>query len=126
ASSKYALPLGESPHCQAIPPVPLIVGSQNRSAALKVVLASAMFSSVGSATATAATSSSIGYDDHTLATWPSAGHRLSYQPFFGFHQRCCICTSPCSANCWYFAWLAARLSCEGSDGTTAARSSARN
>src|SRR5579885_2847792 len=98
ASSRYALPLGLRPHCQAMPPTPSMVGSQKPSPALNVELTSAMFCGVGSAIATAETSSIIGYDDHMLASWQSSGDRLSYQPFFAFHQPCCIWTTPCSAS----------------------------
>ncbi len=97
-----------------MPPVPLMVGSQNFSPALNVELTSATFAGVGSAIATAATSSIIGYDDHMLGSCPSSGERLSYQPFLAFHQPCCICATPCSASCWKFAWLATSVACDGS------------
>src|SRR5689334_24570023 len=66
ASSKYALPLYLSPHCHEMPPVPLMVGSQKFSPALNVELTRALFAGVGSAIATAATSSIIGYDAHMV------------------------------------------------------------
>ncbi len=71
-----------------MPPVPSIVGSQKFSACVNVVSTRALFAGVGSAIATAATSSSSGYQDHRLATGGSSVGRPLYQPYFASHQYC--------------------------------------